>query len=438
MNKQPTQNPDADKLLDAVIDEFKNQLVPPYPGAPQVHLSESDMAAPRTSPRQLWSVGLPVLATIAVVVAVAAILFWPTNSNTAFAQVQEALQEIQSIQYTVLSKHDDWQGEPKTFTTHVKIVEPHWSRSETIDGDLVIANWDEGRQLSINHKEKSAKFYELKPDLDFIASRLGFLNTIRNISTQATKRVGETDFDGVPAEEFLIEMGDREYLVTVDSETKLPLQMKYAQDGYEEILTDFIFDQEIDARLFVLDAPEGYEVESHTLRDQPEIAKLITVSPESGIDHLGFGSSVEKVIEHLGEPSSQKNHEHIGPGGEVHASSTVLFNELGLRLFFNSEGLASFSCQSQAHNGPTVHDFAGKTAKGIEIGDTIEDVANAYGEPDFADEQMVHYIRKGIMFYVREGRVGGISISEPLDEALEFKVDPETGSYEVWVGGNDN
>ncbi len=433
MNQLNIENQDADKLLDTVIDEIRRQAIPPLPAAAKkVIVTDTPNSCSIFGNRAL-SVGVPILVTSLVLVFGFLVLF-PVSSNTAFAQVQEALERVKTLQYTVLDKHDNWLGKPKTFETRVVIVEPHWSFSESKQSGVWISDSSQEQRLNIRHDLKTATFYETKSSAESQAKAALFAEKIWNIPVNATRRIGKTNFNGTHAEQFYVNFGDREFLVTIDSKTKLPIRMEYNREGFQEVFTDFVFDEEIDESLFALEAPDGYQVVEHQLAAPPEFASSLVVSPETGVNECDFGSLIEEVTEFLGEPSDRKDYTIPGPDGGIHSSTTLTYNSLGLTVFFNSDGLASINCHSQERNGTTFHDFQGKTDRGVEIGDSRDRLVEVYGDPDFENRESIRYIRQGISFDLADGNVAGINVSEPLDPRLNFHVDPETGRQRIWVG----
>src|SRR5262249_32491821 len=117
----------------------------------------------------------------------------------------------------------------------------------------------------------------------------------------------------------------------VDPQTKIPLRMATTT----EITSIIAFDRPLDAKLFDLKPPEGYEVETFgvpALQAEPAAkakdAAEMVVAPSVGIGPVKFGMTADQVIRLLGEPdkivSPNKDFkvlEYYSRGFSVHATT---------------------------------------------------------------------------------------------------------------------
>lgn len=440
-NNPATHDDSADKLLDRVLQSVHEESVPEFPESQLLDRCDGDKDEPRTNPlkahtqarsrtTRLRYVGLVIAGAIAFL---ATFFFWPQDNRSAFARMQAALEKVRSISYSVMDYHangDKWE-------TKVNIVEPDLSRSEQIKigggrvtNGLQIANWADNIRLMIDRSTKKATFCETEPHEALAFRRNQFIEKLRNVSDHATKELGPVIFDERPCHAFMVMLGDREFKVTADDDTFLPVHMEYEQpaDGFREVFQDFVFDGEVDLSLFELKAPEGYEIVRMALEEPPKDAELLVVSPTLGLGGLPFGSNVESVIEFLGESSSRSDSPR---------SVALHYNSRGLIVRFGaifSEpggqpesdfGMTSIGCLCQLRSGNWVRDFAGRTAEGIEIGSSMEELVDAYGDPEWSDGEDVIYVRRGITFYLLEDKVCGFDITEPVPDEIEIIVNDD-------------
>ena len=427
----------ADKLVDWVIQSVRDESVPEFPESQlldsyDIEPRDDSLSVnhePKFRTSRLRYVGLIAAAAIAFV---SAFLFWPQDDQSAIARMQAALQDVESISYTIMSHR----ANGKEWETKVAIVEPDLWRSERVaigggrvTNGLQISNWVKNVRLHIDRSTKKATFLETEPHEALEFRRNQFIEKLRNVPDHATQELGPVIFDDRPCLAFMLTLRDREFKVIVDDETFLPVRMEYQQqaDGFCEVFQDFVFDGEVDRSLFELKAPEGYEVVRIALEEPPEDAELLVVSPTLGLGGLPFGCDVKSVIEFLGEPSSRKDSQR---------TTSLTYNSHGLIVRFGEPGgqpvsdvgMTSIGCLCQLRSGNWIRDFAGRTAEGIEIGSSFEELVDAYGDPEIIDGEDVMYIRRGITFYLLEDRVCGFEISESVPDEIEIIVNDD-GSY---------
>lgn len=441
MNNLHGKNWDAQEQLDSALETIRNQPVPPFPEthrewSPQPYGVE-DGIEERESPNSAISnvptitsksrkskgqlrFGVPLLGTCAAVLLLGAIVFWP-GSKTVFAQVQEALEEINTVRYSVFDVH----GDKATYLTRVTIQEPHLTRAESEHSGVSISNTKDGILLSLNDRNKTATFYEINQNVIDQQKQRNYLDSLKEIPENAIRRLEDTTFNGCPAEKYLAKRGEREFVVTIDAETKLPVEMKFTRGDFIEIITDFEFDVELDQELFSMKVPEGYRKVEKKIGTQHPLAQTLIVSPSDGLNHLGFESSIEDVIQFLGEPASRDDRKDVDPLGGEHQSTYLHYPNAGLRLFFNTSGLTSITCEAHSR----VIDFAGAMDSGIKFGDSIEKVKEIYGDPEVVSESSLLYLRRGMSIATRNGNVCGLTLTGEVDPRIEINVSPDGKSW---------
>lgn len=435
MNRSLNENHEAEKRLDIALEAIRDQTVPPFPKSELNWDSKLRNDTHRAIPAGTTSIiagdnrqtgervgvpwGLSLVASCAVAVLIGVVVFWPGATQTAFAQVQQAIKEVKTVRYSVFHLHRN-----KTYLTKVTIQEPNLSRSESEHDGVKISDSERGVRIQIDDRNKTVTVFELNLSEQEKNDLYQYRAALRDIPNHAIKRIGATTFNDKPAEQFLVNRGEREYVVTVDSATKLPVEMKFTKPGYTRLITDFEFDIKVDPELFSQAVPAGYAIiEKKTIKPPSphRLVEKLVVSATAGLNHLGFESSMQEVIDFLGEPTNKQVRKDVDPIGGVHESTTLYYDNAGLKLFFNSRGLASISCVSN----PEVVDFAGQTDNGITLGDPMTKVRDAYGKPEFVFENGVNYLRQGIMFTSRKDIVVGMLFTGPVDPNIQINVGEE-------------
>ena len=215
---------------------------------------------------------------------------------------------------------------------------------------------------------------------------------IRHISERVSERIGTRTIDGVEAVGFRI-VGplipevpvSTAATVWVDPAIMLPVRIEAvhrADDDHDatvaDVMTDFVFDGELDPALFSFEVPEGYEVR------RIGVAELKPAPPEDegegpvltahvGLGPVRFGDSKDEILTAFGAPDREQNA----------GRSTILeYYSRGFSLTVGDEvGLVMIHCYTQHGFAFTVRDFAGRTAEGIAMGAGRAAIEAAYGEP---------------------------------------------------------
>ncbi|MEM7453710.1 MAG: hypothetical protein AAF456_05070 [Planctomycetota bacterium] len=432
-------NPGPDEAFERVVDSIRNEQIPVYPGhfatdELKVEIPAGNATAPKR--RRSGRYNIPLIAAAASLLAFACLLLLPGGSEPAFGKVLSALQEVSAMRYVVVDHHEN--GD--LYETQVVIAEPEFSRSEqSLNGEIQgtqILNLRDNVMVEINHKSEVFIRHRINPDDSFDKRRNNFLQTLRDIETNATRYSGEVEFNGEKADEYFVDLADREFKVIVSRSSGLPVHMEYdgasdGHDGFREVFTDFEFDFAVDDSVFEAAVPEGYAVNDYNTGPAPPEAALFVVSPETGLTPLGFGSTKEQIVGFLGQP------ERTTTNGTI---EKLHYDSMGIALSYNTDeleddgavGLTSIVCLSQSLNGPRVNSFRGSTGLGICIGDSVETVIEAYGEPDMTASGLICYLRRGIRFYTLDDKIGSIEVNEPLSDDLEVEVNDD-GSWEIRV-----
>jgi hypothetical protein len=171
-----------------------------------------------------------------------------------------------------------------------------------------------------------------------------------------------------------------------DAKTRLPVRIEAEgkdDDGKpgEVVIDDFVFDRELDAKLFSFEPPADHQFVTKGVAELPAVPtdsplKDLVVTPLVGIGPVQFGMVREEVEKVLGKPDAVQA---VGTNGyvDMNYGSRGLFIGASKTL-----GVVTISCVAQQAMATRVRNFSGKTDKGIALGASMADVIQAYGEPD--------------------------------------------------------
>ncbi len=439
----------VEELLDRIVVALREVSIPKPPEvAGAARPSRADQSRSRGNREPVWRRSKKrIMAAAALVMLLMALATVPslmpgTSRNTAFAEVQDAVSSFKSVRYRILDFHED--RDP--FVTSAVVAREVGSRIEGPGALEQITNLKAERMLGIDHRTRTAKFYQLyleggEPPAD------GFIDRIRILAADA-KAVSTQRLEGKKVLQFTF-MNLGEYVVLVDPETKLPLRMELrAERGkgggrpFREVITDFVFDAPLDNALFELTVPPGYTVQhcEEAPGRKPLAMKTLVISPSQGIGPVPLGASKKDVIAAFGKPDCveiQGRHArtYSAPGGAAVGgeAETVLerlnYNSLGFELDVSSaRGLTQFRCMS---GSSIARRFIGKTDAGIALGASIDDVIQAYGAPEVRShlrDEVLYYFHKGWSFVFAEGKLISFSASAPLSDLIEIE-DNGDGSW---------
>jgi hypothetical protein len=428
---------DTEKLMEEIVMQIRALEVPVYPresmaarlaALPKVRGAASGKVLGSIAGWRAWQVF--AAGGLAAAALVAALWFLPAVESKralAFEEVQKALKAAQTMRYRVLlySNNDVEPGEP---TVSQLYYSGNRMRKEHPLERVSIIDFDKGVQIFIRHRLGQAeidpvygtKWQEISDD---------FRTKLRNVTESDAKRLPDREMNGRTVSEFLMRVENREFKVTVDPRTKLPIRMEVVypkqpekgRGAKREVYTDFAFDELLDEALFRVEAPAGYEVINRVPRNSepnpPETMDLV-VSPEDGIGPVKFGTKVEEIVRLLGEPDWRHDREDVSalplpgeepPAGEVAIRTELRYDRRGFRLTANDwRGLYSIYCFNNRDGdlATTEHGFRGKTKEGIALGASLEDVMKAYGEPETQKHvDYVSYQKRGYAFMFHDKKL---------------------------------
>jgi hypothetical protein len=132
----------------------------------------------------------------------------------------------------------------------------------------------------------------------------------------------------------------------------------------------------------------------------------MVIEPGVSIGPVRSGLTIQQVVAELGAPDRKKE-------------SALEYLNLGFSVIPDKEGVVhTVLCVDPTGNeGPFTKAFAGRTKEGIGMGSSRADVIRAYGEPTATQGidgkpgfEVVRYRPLGLVFELREGKVGKIGV----------------------------
>jgi hypothetical protein len=278
---------------------------------------------------------------------------------------------------------------------------PSVVRIEQPDGTYAITDFARRKALLVDPAKRSARVLQGLNPPGGLPDR-SLYDLFRTIADRPIKSVPPRLIAGKEAPGFVVpnpmpgggaagpKLPEAQTTAWVDPQTKIPLRIEtVTREGgatTTEITSIIAFDRPLDAELFDLTPPEGYEVETFgvpTLQGDPaakaEGAAELVVTPSIGIGPVRFGMTADQAIRLLGEPdkivSPSKDFkilEYYSRGFSIHATT--------------QRGVMMVMCYTGKLFAFRVRDFAGRTDKGIKMGARRSAIEQAYGKPSSVRE----------------------------------------------------
>ena len=344
----------------------------------------------------------------------------PGGGGVAFADVQQALNQVRSVTFDATSRLPGQEA----VKSRVLVLGAERVRVEFPDGDYLVFDSAGAKLLHVRPQEKRAVVTTgLSSPEEGPAANIH--ETLRTMRARAEKPLPGKTIDGIAAQGLLISADHKKMRVWIDPATELPLHIEATYrrpDGTEfvETASNFVFDKPLDESLFRLDPPPGYAVENRTLPgSSAEAAAQLVVTPKVGLGPVRFGMTSEEVIESLGRPDDTQSSRDGG--------MTLRYDSRGFWIGLGPEGkLRQIDCHAHPDEAaPVARTFAGKTAEGIAMGASRNDISRAYGPPNsehqndtqFGQHTRMDYWDLGLTFLLRDDALEEISVSAPRQTA---------------------
>ncbi len=303
----------------------------------------------------------------------------PAHALANFADVQAAIEATHSVSCRQTIHTPDKPDE----VTRIWVLGRGLWRAEEGDGSYTISDVGTRKILTVRPKQRRAVLLQ-----GANLPQVNLYEKIKNLPRDTSARpLPGKKLNGKNVLGFAVKMYDQEVTVWADPKTHLPVRIEAEEKNATGkpsrlVIDDFVFDKELDPKLFSFEAPPGYKLDVQGVAElpaAPEDPKLSSpvVTPRVGIGPVKFGMSRAEVEKALGKPDAVRAE---GKNGYVSMN-------YGSRGFFlgvsKTLGVVTISCDSQATLSVRIRDFTGKTDKGITLGATLADIVKAYGEPDW-------------------------------------------------------
>ena len=207
-----------------------------------------------------------VFLIVAGIVGLIAVFTSGTRSNIAFADVIEPIMTARTIVFNAVAGKEK---EEETFQIKVMNMGTQRVRQEIYIPKLdtrvtVILDLETLKQLSLVPKEKAAVYIDIKGVKE---KPPNYLEMIRNLISKldeepafTVENLGRQKVDGQEAIAFHAAGPGMELTIWADPETALPIKIEQKQKHIHVVCTDFHFNTELDASLFSMEVPEGYNL----------------------------------------------------------------------------------------------------------------------------------------------------------------------------------
>ncbi|MHC4155156.1 MAG: hypothetical protein ACYST6_09590 [Planctomycetota bacterium] len=208
---------------------------------------------------------LTVAASMTIVALIAIHQF--VGPQVAWAEVLENIRNLRTLTFLIRTSDG---GPP---VAKAMVVDPYLMRTEflgeqeraanLLGGQILIVDAEKGKALILDTEKKKAT---IRPARQAVLPVYDAYRNFREMEDFSVEQVGRRRIGDIEAVGFRLKKqdGEREIMVWADPETKLPVLMEESVEDAQGqsrrfLLTDIVFDAELDRSLFSLELPEGYE-----------------------------------------------------------------------------------------------------------------------------------------------------------------------------------
>ena len=299
-------------------------------------------------------------AAVIIIVTLVTVHYFCGPVDIAALALANIVKEISNAR-TVIYKETFYPGESREYTTTEMINESGIRRTERPNGYIVISDFSTGKQLELFQKRKKAILTQRvgRPRRKKLYNHIGWLSMILEVIKFAEERedyivdeqgnytvdegvwyVGKKEVDGKMADVFVLKRPFEQITVWIDTDTNLPVRVKEVNRanpnkdiitpymalsikdfGGEEnesrgigmgssggiqkemtsVMSDFVWNTELDESLFSLEPPEGYTIEERQF-DVSEMGENGLVQALKFWTEMSGGMFPSKIND-LGDPN---------------------------------------------------------------------------------------------------------------------------------------
>jgi outer membrane lipoprotein-sorting protein len=219
-------------------------------------------------------------AAIAFVMVVVGAVVWFHGSSATFA-FADFIQPILTAKTAKYKQTIEIEGQPaRTITSQWMVLDAKRSRMEIADQYIHITDWSKGKSLSLMPVTRHATILEYADTKNASNDPSMWLRLLQMAGNNKTKDfrfepLGEREFDGCRAMGFRISVKDgRSQDLWGDPKTGLPVRVEMsANNNTKVVISDFVFNADMDESLFSVEPPAGYTVDYQKADTRPHEEK---------------------------------------------------------------------------------------------------------------------------------------------------------------------
>jgi uncharacterized protein (TIGR03435 family) len=214
-----------------------------------------------------WFKTLPRWAAVAVaapaLILIVVGMIYAMSSRVAFAEVLERFGAVRTIRFAMTFES----GGIPTAPIPVSVLEPGKVRELLPAGMTMVTDMAEGKSLLLDSTHKSAVTINRGA-----SEKLGpedYVERLRRAKAGSEEKLGEREMDGHKVCGFRMSREGLTYTIWADVRTELPVRVVVAGaalgQGGSLVLSEFVYNEPINASLFSLTPPDGYSVQQSNI-----------------------------------------------------------------------------------------------------------------------------------------------------------------------------
>jgi outer membrane lipoprotein-sorting protein len=252
------------------------------------HLDKFEQKSPGIGPHTWRLIMKSPLTKIAVTVTIIISIFIVINQfsnsieNVAFADVVKPILTARTATFKITQKIPKMVNRNGTFAVEGTVtiekngmfMEPGNLREEGPGERIKILDSQQHKMILFNTENKTAKIYEQDiPDEETLFNEMRKrIKQIQQTEDESIEFLGERKIEGKNAIGYRVEEPPFEIVVWANVKTLLPIRLEYTSPEMvgdmkiSYVISEIVFDVELDKSLFSLEVPEEYTVEHKRMR----------------------------------------------------------------------------------------------------------------------------------------------------------------------------
>lgn len=227
--------------------------------------------------KQTTKIAVAVLIIIGIG-GIIAVFTRGTGSGVTFADIVRPLLTARTATFKATYKVKGFPAQ----TFEGMFMEPARMRHTTAEGVIIISGLQQGKiiTLTLVPAEKKAMVMEMGniPEMEnipenedqsqfniFLVFRR-FIQQAQETEDESVEFLGEQEINGLSAIGYQVQKPGVDITVWADAETLLPIRLEMSMGPVANIMSDIVFDVELDEALFTLEIPEEYTVRTFPLQ----------------------------------------------------------------------------------------------------------------------------------------------------------------------------